>query len=115
MSASKTRKHVRMNLPGRLTGSVDLRTDVQVVNLSEQGAMVEHAEQVAPGRKCILFVHLPGRDLRLGSQVVWSHVSKVPRGSSGENGIRFRSGLQFPDLPESARAHIREYLSSLTA
>jgi hypothetical protein len=102
-----------VNLPGTLQGSVDLRTDVQVVNLSEEGAMVEHAEHVAPGRNCILFLALAGCELRLGSRVVWSQVCRMSHGASGEVGIRFHSGLQFLALPEPTKASLREYLSSL--
>ena len=115
MRVTKTRQTVRADLAGSLLGSVDLRTDVHVINLSEDGAMIEHADHVAPGRTCILFLRLPGRDLRLGTQVIWSQVSKVSRGPNGEGGLRFRSGLHFPDLPEGAKAHLRDYLTSLGA
>ena len=107
------RRHERVDLPEVLHGSVDLRKEGQVINLSASGVMIEHAERLSPGATCVLFLRLLGADLCLRAQIVWSRVHTIQSTPHGEGAIRYRSGLHFPDLPEAAEARIRQYLASL--
>ncbi len=115
MKATKERAHVRLNLPATLVGAVDLRHDVKIINLSLQGAMIAHANRLAPGWTCLLSLRLLGVDLQLGSRIVWSQVNGIHSDSTGEGKISFRSGLHFVDPPEKAQAVIRQYLTTLKA
>lgn len=111
----RRRRSGRVNLPAVLQGSVDVRYDVTVINLSASGAMIEHSERLSPGQTCSLFVLLPGVDLRLRAQLVWSQVNQIHRVPQGKGNIRFRSGLHFPNLAEGEAAHLRQYLATLSA
>lgn len=113
MKSKKGRKSGRINLPAALQASVDLRNQVNVINLSASGAMIEHVDRLCPGGICILFLPLPGVNLRLRAQLVWSQVIKIDRVSEGGGSIRFRSGLHFPNLTEVEAAHLRQYLADL--
>ena len=113
MLKSTQRRHVRLATPATLEASVGLRIEVQVINLSLEGAMIEHREALSPGGGCHLFLRLGGAALSLHSRIVWSHVHSKRKGQNGEAHMRFRSGLYFPDLPEETRASLQRYLSSL--
>ncbi len=111
------RRHLmRVNLPGIVRGSVSLRIDVQVVNLSPDGAQIEHAERLFPGSTCVLFMRVLDENMRLGAEIVWSRVHRVHTISSrtGEGEIQYRSGLRFPNIAERSEAFIRNYLATLT-
>ncbi len=114
MRTANRRQRLRLAVPERLPGSVNLRTEVRVLNLSSDGAMIEHSERLFPGRTCTLFLQLPGNQVRLETQVVWSQVTRIQRDAPPEGGLRFRSGLHFGNLPEAAEAQLRDYLAMLS-
>jgi hypothetical protein len=114
MRKKRGRKNGRINLPAVLQGSVDLRNEVTVINLSESGAMIEHTDSLSPGRTCFIFLPLPGAELRLRAQLVWSQINKIEKVSQGGGNIRFRSGVHFPNLTEGEAGHLRQYLAALS-
>lgn len=113
MLKSTERRHVRIATPATLEASVGLRIEVQVINLSLEGAMIEHREGLSPGGSCHLFLRLGGGFLSLHSRIVWSQVHSKRKGQNGEAQMLFRSGLYFPELPEDTRASLQRYLDSL--
>ncbi len=115
MKRTDRRQRARVKVPGPVGGSVNLGSDVRVMDLSPDGAMIEHAKRLSPGAICVLCLHLAGVDLRLRGHVAWSQVHSARGNASGEGAILFRSGLHFPDLPERAAAHLRDYLATLSA
>lgn len=115
MGSTKRRLHARVNMPGAVQGSMDLSTDVQVINLSPGGAMIEHSVHLSPGSPCSLRLHFLGVDLRLKGLIVWSQVKGNRNTAKGEGQLRFRSGLFFPDLPEAAKAQLPRFLDNLRA
>ena len=113
--ASERRQGMRVDLPGIVRGSVSLRIDVQVINLSPDGAQIEHAERLFPGNTCVLFLRIAQDNLRLGAEIVWSRVHRVQTLSSktGEGELHYRSGMRFTNIPERIEAQIRNYLATL--
>ena len=107
------RRHIRLAAPATLEASVGLRIEVQVINLSPEGAMIEHREALSPGGSCHLFLRLGGAALSLQSRIVSSHVHSRRKGEDGDAQMRFRSGLYFPDLPEETLAPLQRYLTTL--
>ncbi len=115
VKAADRRKRGRVNLQGTLRGTLGLGGEVRVINLSLGGAMIEHGEGLSPGQPCVLGLRLAGLDLRLRARVAWSRVHRASRSLGGESEVRFRSGLQFAELPEGAEVHLRHYLAGLRA
>lgn len=113
MGDTDKREHPRMTLPGVLRGSANFRHDVQILDLSQGGARIEHAERLPPGMTFVLGLNLQGVDVRLGAQIVWSHVTRIHSGANGEGGLRFRSGMRFLHIPKAAEAHLRDFLATL--
>jgi hypothetical protein len=114
VSPKRRRKGGRVNLRAVLRGSVDLRNDVTVMNLSASGAMIEHSVRLSPGQTCFLFLRLPTVSLRLRAELAWSQVNRIEKVLHGGGTIRFRSGLHFPNLREEDAAHLRQYLVTLS-
>jgi len=110
--ASNRRQRQRVTLPGVLPASMGLRRELRVINLSPEGAMIEHLDRLAPGHPCILSLRFGGVDLHLGARVVWCQLHDIASGPPGQREIRYRSGLHFLHLSEVAASHIREYLSA---
>ena len=114
MRPKRRRKSGRIKLPAVLQGSVDLRYEVTVIDLSPTGAMIEHSDRLSPGRTCFLFLPLPNLDLRLRAQLVWSQINKIDKVSQGGGNIRFRSGVHFPHLTEEEAGRLRHYLATVS-
>jgi len=112
-NASNRRQRQRVTPPEVLPAWMGLRRDLRVINLSAEGAMIEHAERLSPGQTCVLGLRLAGVDLPLHARVVWSQVHGTGSGPSGQREIHFRSGLHFPDLPAGTATYIRQYLATL--
>ncbi len=113
---SERRRGTRVNLPGIVRGSVSLRIDVQVIDLSPDGVQIEHAERLFPGNTCVLFLRITQDNLRIGAEIAWSQVHRVQTLSSktGEGELHYRSGLRFTNIPERTEAQIRNFLAIIS-
>jgi hypothetical protein len=112
MRVRDRRRLVRVILPWTVRGAVDRQYDVQVIDLSLAGAMIEHAERFSPGETRLLLLWVPGADLCLRAQLIWSQMNSVHRGADGKGQLRFRSGVHFLDLSDAETAHLRRYLAT---
>ncbi len=108
------RRHVRVPVPEWLQASLALWEGLQVLDLSETGALIEHGEPLVLGAGCLLALRLGGVELRLQARVVWSHVHRLTPTPRGEE-IRYRSALEFIEVPAEARDQIGRFLASLSA
>jgi hypothetical protein len=112
MREKERRRHARVILPWTVRGTVDRQYDVQVIDLSMAGAMIEHAERFQPGEIRLLFLWVPGADLCLRAQLIWCQMSRMQMGAGGKGELRFRSGVHFPQLNEADEAHLQRYLAT---
>ena len=106
------RRPARAKLRGNVRGTLGLRGDARLIDLSPRGAMIEHLGRLSPGETCIFELLLADMDLRLGTRIAWSRVHSVGKSPTGESEIRFRSGLHFCDMAEGVETHIRHYLAA---
>ena len=106
-------QRVRVNLRGTLTGPPGLCSDVRVVNLSVEGALIAHAVLLSPGDTFILRVRIARTQFDLWARIRWSRVQDGETVPAGEGALPFYSGLHFPDLPEDARSRMRRALARL--
>jgi len=112
MREMERRRHARVILPWTVRGTVDRQYDVQVIDLSMAGAMIEHAQRFQPGEIRLLFLWVPGADLCLRAQLIWCQMNRMQMGAGGKAELRFRSGVHFPDLNEADEAHLQRYLAT---
>ena len=107
------RRRLRVPVPEQLQVSLALWGGIRVLDLSETGALIEHVEPLVLGAACLLALRLGGAELRLPARVVWSQVhSLTPTPRSEE--VRYRSGLEFIEIPAGAKAQIGRFLASLS-
>ncbi len=108
-----SRRRFRVTLRGSLQASQELPVEVRVRDLSMRGAMIAHQDRLVPGRSCVLSLGLPGRDLQVPGEVIWSKASGAPSGPSATEEVRFFSGLHFLSLAEATEIHLLEFLVTL--
>ncbi len=108
-----TPRRIWVTLRGSLQASQGAPVEVRVRNLGLRGAMIAHQDRLVPGRSCVLSLGLPGRDLQVPAQVMWSKASGAPSGPPATEEVRFFSGLHFLSLAEAIEIHLREFLITL--
>ena len=80
---------------------------LQVLNISTNGLLVEHSMPFPPGAVCDVELGRSGRMIRLRGQVARSALTSVGKGPAA---IRYRTGVQFLQTPETMFAVIPELL-----
>ncbi|MFI5340874.1 MAG: PilZ domain-containing protein [Candidatus Methylomirabilales bacterium] len=78
---------------------------LQALNISANGLLVEHSVSFPPGAVCDVELCQAGRTIRLRGQVVRSALTSVGKGPAT---IRYRTGVQFLQTPESMFAVLPE-------
>jgi hypothetical protein len=69
------------------------------VHLSPAGARVEHDHELSPGQGCVLDLRLDGVEVHLRAHVACCQLYSVGSELDGTEEVRYRSGLEFTDLP----------------
>ncbi len=107
------RRHGRAQLHATVHGTVGLSCNLRVVDLSPAGARVEHAHDLSAGQPCVLDLRLDGVEVHLRAHVAWCQLYSVGSDPDGGEEVRYRSGLEFTDLPAEVVAHLQQYLATL--
>ncbi|HYB73812.1 MAG TPA: PilZ domain-containing protein [Candidatus Sulfotelmatobacter sp.] len=97
----ENRRSRRIQVQGDVDATGTPTFQASVVNLSRDGVCVEHAAKLEPGQVCELRFRIPPMSFSVRARVVWSS----PHRQGGGTG-RFRSGAEFVDVSEDARAAI---------
>lgn len=86
---------------------------VTLLDLSEEGARLEHAGRFALNAIC--FLRLPAREgeLLLKARVVHSSVSRTVLAMGGEPTLLFQSGIEFVGLTSESLQALLQILASL--
>lgn len=92
-----------------LTASVTTLQEADLLDLSLEGALVEHQDMLHLGSPCLLQLKIAGEALNIRCHVVHSRVSRRELGGA----LYYQTGLEFLDLPSQAEqtlgALIRSY------
>ncbi len=105
VETSERRRVARITVPWHLTGpGLEVRL-VRLLELSAEGARIEHPEHLHEGLVC--YVDLPpalGR-VRLTGEVVWTRLHKGEQTFEGDKHVYYQSGLTFVGItPEQQTA-----------
>ncbi len=99
------RRVARLTVPSHLGGFELVLRLVRLLELSSQGARIEHPGHLHEGLVC--FMDLPpalGR-VRLISRVVWTRLHKGEQTFEGDKHVYYQSGLAFVGItPEQQKA-----------
>lgn len=114
MIETTDRRHVaRLSIPSHLGGvELELRL-VRLIDISPEGARIEHAGHLHEGLGC--FVDLPpalGR-LRLTGRVVWTRLYKGEQTLEGDRNLYYQSGLTFTGVTPEQQAALAAALQTL--
>jgi hypothetical protein len=85
---------------------------VRIVDVSSNGMMVESSSAVPPAGACDLWVPGDNGDVKLRVRVQRSRAQFV-NGANGGRGLVYRSGLEFLEMDEPARAAVESILQQL--
>ena len=110
---SDRRRVARLTVPRHLTGpGLELRL-VRLLELSAEGARIEHSEHLREGLVC--YVDLPpalGR-IRLTGRVVWTRLHRGEQTFDGDARVYHQSGLAFVGITPEQRGALAVALTIL--
>jgi hypothetical protein len=94
-----------------LKGRVKPSMELQVIDISEHGMLVETPSGLLPGNTCEFTVHAPFGDLVIRARIANCRAMMV-KNAAGRSGIRFRAGLEFAE-GFAASPEIKELISAV--
>lgn len=113
--AGKDRRvRARVALHGEVLGRIHTATAAPVIDLSENGALIEVPCVLRPGTAYTLRLPLSdGTELSLRCRVVRSYIHGFDQqAKDDESRVRYRAALVFTDLVATDRAAIRRQIES---
>lgn len=109
------RQCVRFAVAEKTKGRVTSVYEALLMNISRDGALVEHDDVVRPGSTSSLELEINGKQVKLRARVVWSAVVRQGFTQDNELALIYNSGLEFFDLPEETQGLVRDYIDAMTA
>lgn len=109
------RRQPRWVIGGPLAGRITTVRTAALIDLSLDGAQIEHTERSRPGTLAFLTVVFRGRELTLDCRVVRSTEFRPEVYPGWEGSPVYRTGLQFLHTSENSRELLAEYIESLRA
>ena len=114
MLTSPERRHVaRLTVPIQLSGPGPEGQQVCLVDLSPEGACIEHLRSLPEWDICFFALPRALGGIRLQGQVVWSRAVGRQPDTQGGRQIYYQSGLRFTELTPEQRAGLTAALESL--
>lgn len=111
-SKGERRQYPRWVAEGRRTGRINSTDPVLLINLSPDGAQIEHANRIWPGTNATLTLLMRGLAVNLQCRVVWSIADQLEGRGDAEHDLTYRTGLQFLDVMQPSRQLLEEYVES---
>jgi CheY-like chemotaxis protein len=111
-AASERRRAQRVRLRARTPAQLQLR-DVNLIDLSESGALVEHIEPIRPGEIYHLALTVDGQSVQLLARAMRVFASHRITVAGGERHVVYRTGMEFVGLKKEAASLIAQHIESL--
>jgi CheY-like chemotaxis protein len=111
-TTSERRRAVRFRLRLRAPALLQLR-EVNLIDISPSGALVEHTEPVRPGEIYHLSFMVEGQQLQMLARAIRAFASHHVTVAGGERQIVYRTGMDFLGVEKSAAALIADYMDRL--
>lgn len=109
------RRKPRWIIGGPMATRITSVRTAALIDLSLDGAQIEHADGARPGTLAFLTVVFRGRELTLECRVVRSTEFHPEIHPGWEGTPVYRTGLQFLHISEDSRRLLAEYIESLRA
>ena len=111
-AATERRRGPRVRLRTHTPAQLQLR-DVNLIDVSLAGALVEHIEPVRPGEIYRLALTIEGQNVQVLARAMRVFASHRVTVAGGERQVVYRTGLEFVGLKKEAANLIAEYVESL--
>ncbi len=104
---------MRIAVNGEVLGRIHTSASAPVIDLSENGALVEIQSVLRPGAIHTLRLPLGTEEVALRCRVVRSFIHGFDRTREGEEAVvRYRAALEFVGLTEKEREVLRKHLAT---
>jgi len=104
------RKHARLTFAEPASGAITSSHEIQVIELSQGGARIEHSMVLRPGSSCYLRLPLSEGILTANCIILWSRVVDRAASQQGGSGLLYHTGVQFGNLTREAQALLDAYV-----
>ena len=111
-AATERRRGPRVRLRTHTPAQLQLR-DVNLIDVSLAGALVEHIEPVRPGEIYRLALTIEGQNVQVLARAMRVFASHRVTVAGGERQVVYRTGLEFVGLKKEAANLITEYVEGL--
>lgn len=111
-SASDRRRAPRIPLRERTPAQLQLR-DVNLIDLSLSGALVEHVEPIRPGEIYRLSLTAEGQRVQILARAMRVYASHRVTLAGGERQVAYRTGMEFVGLKKDVADIIAKHIESL--
>ena len=111
-SASDRRRTPRIPLRERSPAQLQLR-DVNLIDLSLSGALVEHVEPIRPGEIYRLSLTAEGQRVQILARAMRVYASHRVTLAGGERQVVYRTGMEFVGLKKDVADIIAKHIESL--
>ncbi len=111
-AASERRRWPRVRMRTQTPAQLQLR-DVNLIDLSLSGALVEHVDPVRPGEIYRLALTLGGQSVQVLARAMRVFASHRVTVAGGERQVVYRTGLEFVGLKKEVANLLNGYIESL--
>jgi len=111
-STNERRRAPRARLRTRTPAQLQLR-DVNLIDLSQSGALVEHIEPIRPGEIYRLALTLDGHSVQVLARAMRAFASHRVTVAGGERHVVYRTGMEFVGLKKEAASLIARHVETL--
>jgi len=116
MATRPERRHVaRLPVSIQLSGRGMGQLSVRLLDLSPEGARIEHVRPLADRGLCFLNLPLALGGAWLRVEAIWTQVTERQKVVEGKGGVTYQCGLQFTLLTPGQRASLTAALALLKA
>jgi len=107
------RHNARLTIPSQFSDPAPADQQVRLVNLSPEGARIEHLRPLVDWSMCFLDLPRALGGVRLQGQVIWSHITGYKPVVGGKSWVVYQGGLTFTLLTPEQRAGLTAALEIL--
>jgi len=109
------RRVARLPIPSRFSGPGLAEQPVRLLDLSREGARIEHARPVPDWTMCSLTLPPALGGTRLQGEVIWSHITGYNPAPAGKSRFVYQSGVTFILLTPAQQDALAAALKRLKA
>ena len=112
---TERRRVARITVPSQIRGTGQENREVRLLDLSPDGARIEHDKPLQPGAPCALILPPALEPVRLPTRVIWTHLSGGEQTLEGDRVLHHQSGLAFLRLTPEQQTALADALTKLKA